>query len=383
MISAVEPLFEWLSTKALPLWSTRGVDHELGGFIERIEPDGTLVGEMRRARLVARQIYSFRTAVELGWSGPGRELARHGLAALVSNHISDDDVAVPNHFPAIGKSAGDFDLYDQAFVLFGLANAIRVVPDAGLEARALRILARMREGWSHPAGGFQESHPPSTPLKANPHMHMLEAALSWAEISGDENWAELAREIVDLCLNKFLSPKTGALHEFFDLIWRIDHGSELDVVEPGHQSEWAWLLLRWGLATNSTSRVLPAARRLFDIAEREGCNVAQNKLINELNASLDIKWDYMRLWPQTERIKALILFAETTTSPTDRADLENRITGSVTALLDYFDHPIPGSWWEHMGPDGCPVTEPSRASSLYHIMGAAVELGRFTGARLT
>lgn len=383
MMNSVATLFEWLSTKALPLWSTRGVDREFGGFIERIEPDGTLVGDVRRARLVARQIYAFRAAHELGWSGSGLELVRHGLAALVSHHISDDELAIPNHTPATGASGGGFDLYDQAFVLFGLANAARVEADAGLEERALRILARMRKDWAHPAGGFAESNPPSAPLKANPHMHTLEAALSWGEISGEGSWGELAAEIVDLCLSTFLSPETGGLHEFFDVSWRIDHGSELDVVEPGHQAEWAWLLLRWGLTTNSTSHVLPSARRLLDIAEQKGCNLEQNRLVNELNASLDVKWNYMRLWPQTERIKALILFAETTDSRTERTDLESRLAGSVTALLDYFDHPIPGSWWEHIGPDGRLVAEPARASSLYHIMGAAGELARFTGARLT
>ncbi|MDR0781536.1 MAG: AGE family epimerase/isomerase [Pseudomonadales bacterium] len=381
-MNAVATLFDWLSTKALPLWSTRGVDYQQGGFIERIEPDGKLIGDVRRARLVARQIYAFRTASELGWSGPGLELARHGLAALIANHISDDDVAIPHHFPATGKSGGGFDLYDQAFVLFGLANAARVEPDAGLEARALRILSHMREGWGHPDGGFAQSTPPTAPLKANPHMHLLEAALSWSAISERGPWTDLAAEIVALCLGKFLSPNTGALHEFFDVAWRIDGRPERDVVEPGHQSEWAWLLLRWGLSTNNSARILCVARRLFDIAEREGCNATQHRLVNELDAKLDLKWGHMRLWPQTERIKALVLFAETTTSPTERADFEHRLAGAVSALLAYFNHPIAGSWWEHMAPDGHPIAEPARASSLYHIMGAVAELSRFTGARL-
>ncbi len=382
MIHAVEELFGWLSNKALPLWSTKGVDFEQGGFIERINPDGGLIGDVRRARLVARQIYAFRTANELGWSGPGRELAQHGLTALVANHISDDDMVIPVYMPATGRSEGGFDLYDQAFALFGLANAARLGHQEELEARALRILARMREGWGHPVGGFAESRPPAAPLKANPHMHTLEAALSWREISNDAAWSSLADEIVGLCLERFLSPRTGALHEFFDAEWRIDHGSQLDVVEPGHQAEWSWLLLRWGFVTNQLDTVLPAARRLFDIAENEGCNVAQCRLVNELDANLVPKWDHMRLWPQTERIKALILFAEWTDSQADRAELEALLGGAVSALLDYFDHPIAGSWWEHIAPDGKAVVEQARASSLYHIMGAAAELARFTGARL-
>ncbi|MGO8610084.1 AGE family epimerase/isomerase, partial [Rhizobium johnstonii] len=76
-----------------------------GGFIERVEPDGTLVADVRRARLVARQIYVFRMAAELGWKGNARALVDHGLAALRRCHIgADDDVAIPRYHPASDTS---------------------------------------------------------------------------------------------------------------------------------------------------------------------------------------------------------------------------------------------------------------------------------------
>jgi mannose/cellobiose epimerase-like protein (N-acyl-D-glucosamine 2-epimerase family) len=380
MQDAVCGLFRWVCREALPLWSTGGVDSLYGGFVERIEPDGTLISDVRRARLVARQIYVFRLAADLGWPGPGENLVRHGLKALLDRHVSADDIAIPCYIPVTAESRGGFDLYDQAFVLFGLSNAARVVPDAGLEQLALRIVARMRQGWQHAMGGFAESQPPRSPLKANPHMHLFEAAQSWLEVSGDAVWSELATEIAELCLSRFIAPATGALHEFFDTKWQIER-TGADVVEPGHQSEWAWLLMRWFRRTGNPRFNVPA-RRLFEIAENEGCNATQNRLINELDAGLAPKWEWMRLWPQTERLKSLIIFAEETASATERADFEVRIGASVRALMDYCDHPVAGSWWEHIDSEGRPVNEPARASSLYHIMGAVGELSRYTGLRL-
>lgn len=374
--------FNWLANEALPLWSSRGVDWIQGGFVERLEPDGTLISDVRRARLVARQIYAFQTARQIGWKGASEDLVRHGLKALLDHHISADDVAVPCYIPAESRYEGGFDLYDQAFVLFGLSSAARCIQDPALEDRAQRIVIRMRNGWQHSIGGFGETTPPTAPLKANPHMHLLEAALSWSAISPGTIWRELAGEIADLCLTRFLARKTGALHELFDDQWRLDPDLPEDAVEPGHQAEWAWLLVRWARQSKS-ERFIPAARRLLQIAEDEGYSPIHRKLINELHATLTPRWPHMRLWPQTERIKALIIFAEETVSPTERNSLEEKAEEAIASLLDYFDHPIAGSWWEHIDVDGTPVPEPARASSLYHIMGAASEIARYTGTHLS
>lgn len=379
--SADTALLRFVAEDALPFWSTSGVDRERGGFVEQVRPDGTLVADVRRARLVARQIYVFRTAHDLGWSGPSLDLVAHGIEALIGRHLDADNNVIPRYRPASDSGEGDFDLYDQAFVLFGLAHGFAVTRDPILADRAERILSRMIKGWRHPLGGFAEHQPPQAPLKANPHMHLLEAALAWSEAGGGEAWKDLARDVVDLCLSRFIAPQTGALHEFFDAQWQLDHAHPDDVVEPGHQAEWAWLLMRWA-AFSDDARIEPVARRLFAIAEKEGLNGEQARLINELHADLSPKWSWLRLWPQTERIKALVLFARVSGDPVEKAELEQRIDAATSALLAYFDHPIRGSWWEHMDEAGRPVREPARASSLYHIMGAAAELARYRGLSL-
>ncbi len=77
-------------------------------------------------------------------------------------------------------------------------------------------------------------------------MHMLEAALAWDEAAPDPLWRDLADEIAELCLSRFLHSETGALLELFDGDWNPLSEGDQAAVEPGHQFEWAWLLARWG-----------------------------------------------------------------------------------------------------------------------------------------
>jgi mannose/cellobiose epimerase-like protein (N-acyl-D-glucosamine 2-epimerase family) len=373
---ATRRFFDWLGNDALPLWSDKGVDWEGGGFVEQLTPGGEIVADVRRARVVARQIFAYRSAAELGWRGPTDELVTHGLNALLQSHVSSGFAVIPRYYPAEARGEGDFDLYDHAFVLFGLAHAFGLKKDEQLEQTAVSILDRMRGVAAQAGGGFAEHMPPRAPLKANPHMHLLEAGLAWSEVSSRSLWADFSGELVELCLTRFIDPATGALHEYFDTDWSRLNDSQ-DVVEPGHQAEWAWLLLR-AARLHPGNEKAEAASRLMQIAEKGGLDRVQQRLINELNPDLSPRDCRLRLWPQTERIKALVAFQER--APTQAG--EDRIAAAIDALLGYFDHPIAGSWWEHFDASGHAIHEPARASSLYHVMGAANELARFTGMRL-
>lgn len=363
-----ELLLEWLFDKGLPLWAGVGVDRQAGGFFEKLTPAGQPTDEPRRARVVGRQVFSFAKAERLGWTGHARGLVRHGLDTLQRQHLSGSEgIVVPLVAPG-GKVLGTaFDLYDHAFVLFGLAAAHAIGEEpAHLEAQAIALLERMRDGWCHPLAGFEEAQPRQLPLKANPHMHILEASLAWRETGASPAWDALADEIANLCLSHFLDAETGALHEYYDGDWRPLQGHGDAVVEPGHQYEWAWLLIRWGLLRNRPD-ALTAARRLIDLAETHGVDVARGMAINELNPDLTVRDDRARLWPQTERIKAHVALAAIETVPIRRSQALARAAEACRGLMRFFDHPVAGSWWEHIDAQGQPAHEPARTSSLYHI----------------
>ena len=372
-MTARAQLVDWLLNTAFPFWAQIGVDRTTGGFVERLTPEGQIIDDPRRARLVARQIYAFAAAERLGWNGPAREIIRHGLDFLLTR-MMDGPAIAPLWRPEDATPQVGFDLYDQAFVLFGLAAAASAGERTEeLAERARAIRQRMFDGWKHPVAGFEEASPRTLPLQANPHMHTLEAALAWSAVSDpDGGWAALADEIVELCLTRFLDPDTGALREFFDGDWNALTDAGQDVVEPGHQSEWAWLLIRWGLARGREDALI-AARRLIAVAEGPGVS-DQDLAVNELSPDLTVRDGRHRLWPQTERIKAAVAEGWIASDDKARAAASARAERATHGLLRFFDHPVVGAWWEHLGSDGAPAHEPTRASSLYHITCAALEL---------
>ena len=114
--------------------------------------------------------------------------------------------------------------------------------------------------------GFRSGRPDGVPLLSNPHMHLLEAVQNWALIDADPAWQSMADEIEALALGHMIDPSTGVLFERFDEHWRGLNGEADRLIEPGHQFEWAWLLLRARDPLSSASRV-QAAMRLVEIGE--------------------------------------------------------------------------------------------------------------------
>lgn len=363
-------LYRWLAEAALPLWADAGTDRVHGGFFEKLDDGFRPIEEPRRARLVARQIYVFATGHRFGWHGPATTLVEHGLTFLRDFLLRDDFTVVPSVGPDGRAVRADFDLYDTAFVLFGLAAAAEPPTErAGLARLAAQIRDRLVADWSHPVLGFEDARPARLPLKANPHMHLFEACLAWEAVApGDGKWAGLADAIAELALTRLIDPESGAMREFFDHDWRPLAGEAGRLVEPGHQFEWSWLLQRWGLRRGERRAARPALR-LLEIGETYGVDAVRGIAINALNDDFGVIDADARLWPQTERLKAWWLAGRSGLVDGSRA--RGRAEAALGGLLRYRDGKPSGLWWETMLKEGGFAPEPARASSLYHIVCAA------------
>jgi mannose/cellobiose epimerase-like protein (N-acyl-D-glucosamine 2-epimerase family) len=377
-------LLDWLLNAALPFWAGRGVDRRRGGFFEKIDRDGRPMECMRRARLVSRQIYCFATAHALGWGGAAPEIVEHGLDFLL-RHLVMADGTVCSAVSADGEEVdGSYDPYDYAFVLFGLAAAARVLaPSDYLATIAGKIRGRLVDSWKHPELGFEQGRPRTLPLRANPHMHLLEAFLSWEELGrgNDPLWGELANEIVELAVHRLIAADTGALPEHFDGDWRPLPDARGLLVEPGHQFEWAWLLARWA-AARSDERVFAAAVRLAELGEAHGTDEKRGVAINELDGNLHVRDSSAKLWPQAERVKAWRLLAGHSMSSAPQAERAERLlTPAIAGLQRYLDGSS-GMWRESMNESGTFDVEPVKASSLYHLTSAIEALATAKTGRI-
>lgn len=344
----------WLTGHAFPLWWDVGTDRSRGGFYERIDLAGRAFEAPRRARVVARQTWVFANAGRLGWDGPWREAAAHGAAALLGCYSRPDGL-FGILVDADGGMIDDTPApYEQAFAMLAL-SALQRAFGGGHEARAAACRdALLAAGIVRPDGGVAEHGA----LQANPMMHMLEAALAWTAISDDPAWLRFADAIAASALTRMIDPANGAICEQYELDWTRRPDSD---IEPGHQLEWGWLLLTHG--GNDA-----AARRLIDIGETHG--VDGGIAIAALDRDLTLRDRSARLWAQTERIHAHALAGR----PGDLPD-------AVEGLFRFLDDPVIGSWRDRMDADHRLIDEAAPASSLYHIVSAALALDAACGAR--
>lgn len=357
---------DWLRQSALPLWATLGQDDD-GRFAEALSLDGRVMKLARRARVQARQIWSYAQAGRLGWQGPWRRAVRAGLERLEAEYLRPDGLC-RTLLTAEGAPLDETAmLYDQAFVLLALeAGRSHADDPAAVEKTALQIRERLKD-WLLPGGGWREQG--EHPYQSNAHMHLLEACLAWEEGGGDAAWGAMADDIVDLAQRHFIDPDGGFLREFFDEQWRPAPGEPGRLVEPGHQFEWAWLLARHARLRGDVAS-MGLARRLFDFGAR---GISDDRVaVDAINLDGRPRGERARLWPQTEWLKAALILAETA----EDGERRRYLLEAADALRALWLYLTPNGVWrdKRLGRKGF-INEAAPASSLYHIMGAFGQFG--------
>ena len=360
----------WLFESALPLWWERGADHEGGGFHEKLGQDGKPIGKPVRVRVQARQTYVYARAGALGWSGPWQAAMRHGLSFMLSRYPRPDGL----FRSTLDTSDESIDLYDQAFVLFALAHAYEAEgrPRELLDT-AQALLRQIEAALALSEGGYYDGLPRQPILKSNPLMHLLEALLAWAAMGVEGRFRAAALALCELATARLINPANGAIGELFTAGWAPLGAPQERLHEPGHQFEWAYLLLQaeglLGINARSEAIALEKFGRSFGIAsERQVALFA----VDEAGKPTDRR---ARLWAQTERLRTSLLFA--TQGLGDAVSCQAAAAGSFTGLMRFLATDIPGLWHEWQREDGGFDPAPSPASSLYHLMTGLEGLSAF------
>lgn len=357
----------WLETSVFPLWWANGFDHDVGIWRESLdERTGRPTGQNIRARVQGRQTYAFARAGIKGWSGPWADVVEYGFQSI-DRHYATDTGLMRTLVDAGGNSINDdVLLYDQTFVLLALSACADHDPSA--EERALTFLDRIETAFRHPGGarGFKETG--DYPYQSNAQMHLFEAALAWTEADGSGRWRSLADEIASLARDHLIDKQSGFIREFYTTDWSPADGDDGSIVEPGHQFEWAWLLVRWATLSDDESWIA-IARDLFE-AGSQGIDPVRDVAVERLDPALTITSDKARLWPQTEWLKAALILEKVGSIPASSGHVER----AINAVSRYFETPVLGLWFDKMADGSGFVDEPCPASSLYHIICAIEEL---------
>ena len=356
----------WLLDAAYPLWSTRGVDPR-GGFFERLGQDGKPFAEPRRSRVTPRQAFCFAMGPCMGWKGDAAGLVKHGLDFWFAKFQRPDGL-FRTLINADGSVADDRAItYDHAFGLLALQLGATLGDwRATREQQAQELLQTVLKHTRRAGGGFENGVPTSMPLESNPHMHLFEAMLAGCEVASEASlWQQLADEIAEFALAHFFDGN-GVLHEFFGADWKFAEGQKGRIIEPGHQYEWAWLLLRW--AGDKHPKARAAALKLIAVAEAN--SVRDGLALQQQLDDFSPHDASARLWPQTERLKAGALAARLT----GEAKYFAMTASAADSLQRYLATPIPGLWYDRIDVNGNIVDEPAPASSFYHLVVAVAEI---------
>jgi N-acylglucosamine 2-epimerase/mannose-6-phosphate isomerase len=366
----------WVFDKALPFWTSAGLDRTFGGSVETLDLQGRDgAGKFKRTRVQARQVYAFSHAHLLGWKGPALEAAEHCWRFLAANARLEDGAWIR----LIAREGGPFDptvdAYDMAFMLYALAWRMRAGhPEALSEAHAT-LDALNRRLRIAPGLGWRSAEDEER-LWQNPHMHLLEAALELADAAADERFAMMAQDILSLFRDRLFDHALGLLPEYFEPGW-VPIGGERRQIEPGHHYEWVWLIHRARVVVGADLQ--EEARALYAFAERHGPDPETRLIDDRLTGEELLRSRASRMWTQTEALKAQLSMFET-----EGLDTRLRIAEIVNQLLDrHLAFEPAGAWQDRFGPAFAPLAKDVPASMLYHLVLAFSELMRLEPALLS
>ncbi len=358
----------WLFEETLPLWSNAGLDRINGGFHEALTFHREPILRDKRMRTMARQIYAFGVAHEMGWTGPSLEIIDHGISFIENNGRSKNGGWVKVLSSDGGVIDATEDSYDHACVLLALAYAVKAGHPRAKKLGDETFIFIDKYLSENGGSSYRETSEGGALRRSNPHMHLLEAFLAWYRVTGDESYLYRATKIADLFANRFFDTENWTLGEFFDSNWQAPNNDQSQWTEPGHHFEWASLLVAYAQASGR-SQFNAYARKLYSSAIANGLNRATGLAYDAVTKTGIPLVRTSRSWPQTEALKAAIAL--------DRIggpDMKPEIEARAGRLFRWHIEPAPqGMWIDMIDEKGRAKSHEVPASIFYHLVFALTE----------
>ena len=368
--AAASRLEHWIKNDALPLWLARGIEPSTKANYERLTPAGVAdLESTTRVRVQARQAFFFAAAYDRGWCPEGKSVAKNLLAFV--QKTATHPTAGGGYTHLLNK---DFvvvdtkqDLYDHAFFLLANAWCYRAFGEESYLLEADKLIAHLDARFGSAVGGWIEGDYAYACRRQNPHMHLFEAFLALYDATNNAKYLARVGELFALFQAHFFDAEHNVLFEFFDDNWARLPNIKGDTVEPGHMMEWVWLLDWYHRRTGR-----PVAHYTKALYTR-GLEIGMDKsglLFDAVSYTGEVIDPNKRCWGITELIKAsLVQIRE------GNADAEAVAVKGVDDLFTYYlCASTPGSYVDQRGANDEVVVDVAPASTLYHLIVAAMEL---------
>lgn len=398
----------------LPYWYEHALDREHGGYIPQLDRQWRVTDPSRKDIVpTTRLIYNFSQGRLLDGPAWCAEAARFGLNFLL-NHFWDKEFG--GWYWQVSREGEPREdvkaTYGHAFAILALSEFHRAFgsttrpsssrpsadghPDlAEVADEALRMAKRTfdvleERVYDSVHGGYRERFrrdwsAPDPVRTQNSQMHLVEALLALSGASGEERYLARAVELCQLMNDKLFDPKHGCLPEFFQDDWSDFPGQRGDPVEPGHQMEWAWLLLR-AYAYRPEPLFLERARQLADFALRFGWDEEFGGFVTTLTRTGEVSNPNKSAWQQCEAVLATLWLWNQTGEGSQEGSPKKYWVAFERAARYCFAHVADhqhGGWFTSLDQENRPAEDqkggPWKAD--YHPVKMCAEVFRLLGSR--
>ncbi len=177
----------WLFATALPFWSSAAIDPTSGHIAETLNLDATHLApacdQTLRLRVAARQLYTFAHARQLGFTGDTDRVIEAAFTYLTRHGWHPDGGFIHLTDRAGHPRDTRRDTYDHAFALLAFAHMAKATGRSDAQQWFEKTAAFIEDHLRDDTPGlYLEGLPATTPRRANPHMHLLEAWLAAFEL---------------------------------------------------------------------------------------------------------------------------------------------------------------------------------------------------------
>jgi mannose/cellobiose epimerase-like protein (N-acyl-D-glucosamine 2-epimerase family) len=352
-----------------------------GGFYGCFLDDGECYDRGARQLVAsARYVLNYATAYRLYGDPKYLEWAKWGLRFLQTAHKQ------PNGHYAWRIEGGVVTdhrvmAYGHAFVLLAAATCLQ----AGIQSALTTIndVFDFMETyfWDEAGGAYADERDATlktlSPYRGqNANMHMCEALLAAWQATQETSFLDRAEQLAQRFAFELASQSDGQIWEHYDTDWRVDMDYNIDRpndrfkpwgFQPGHQTEWAKLLLILD-GERPNEKWLPKAQSLFDKAMETGWDEEFGGLVYGVAPDGQYCASEKYFWVQSESFAAAWRLFLATEDKKYFEDYKRIWRWSWTYLIDHHY----GAWFRVRNRDGSAVHNQKSpyGKTDYHTMGA-------------
>ena len=298
-----------------------------GGFFQNFQDDGSIFDHTSRHLVSStRFVFNYAEAYRRGFGEHYRRWAQHGLSFLEQSH----QLPTTGHYAwQLGACRDETAYaYGHAFVLLAQAKGYQIGETECLAKLNAVNQLLIDQFYESEVGVFADERSSDLSILSdyrgqNANMHLCEAFIAAYEATKNKQFLTRAQGLAQRFAGDFASIADGLIWEHYHSDWSIDWDYNIDKpgdlfrpwgFQPGHQAEWAKLLLQLN-AIESNEWYVQRAGELFNLAMDHGWDHEYGGIVYGFAPDGRFADDHKYFWVHAEAFAAAFRLYSVTGEP--------------------------------------------------------------------